>query len=224
MLSGEKDGQAIVKFVDPDGFLYDWTFAEGGSDITLPAEPTKAGFTFRGWERENGDVFGAGQTVTVNGAPGEVIVFTAKWEGAALHPAHIQSRNASGKLTEQTAQPYDIPDDSVASIVAGEPVELTVNPDADYVVSSVYYTTKVGAVTNKVLIEADENGVYRFTMPGADAWLHIETMRERLPDQYRKRRSCDCYGGIAESRRPDWYGNCWQHGRGQCEGRRRLRH
>lgn len=171
----EKDGQAIVKFVDPDGFLYDWTFAEGGSDITLPAEPTKAGFTFRGWERENGDVFGAGQTVTVNGAPGEVIVFTAKWEGAA-YTLHIQSRNASGKLTADGAT-YDIPDDSVASIVAGEPVELTVNPDADYVVSSVYYTTKVGAVTNKVLIEADENGVYRFTMPGADAWLHIETMR-----------------------------------------------
>lgn len=168
----EKDGQAIVKFVDEDGHMYDWFFVEDGGLVTAPAAPEKTGFRFLGWENDDYALLAAGGKEQIHGAPGDVVVFTAKWAGAD-YLLHIQGRNADGTLTA-AGNTYEIPDADVATIAAGEQISLTVTPQKNYAMTSVYYTTVMDNVTTKVILEPDANGVYNFKMPAAEAWLHIE--------------------------------------------------
>lgn len=98
MARWEKNDDVIVKFVDEDGHMYDWFFVEDGGLVTAPAAPEKTGFRFLGWENDDYALLAAGGKEQIHGAPGDVVVFTAKWAGAD-YLLHIQGRNADGTLT-----------------------------------------------------------------------------------------------------------------------------
>lgn len=168
----EKDDAIIVKFVDPDGFMYDWFYVDSGENVTAPKAPVKEGFAFQGWHNDTYGLVAANGEKEITGAPGEVVVFTAQWEGAE-YTLHIQAKNASGELNAD-GQQLKIPDASVAQISAGETIELSAQANQNCAITEVYYTM-VGEnnVTTKVVVTPDENGNYVFTMPAAEAWLHI---------------------------------------------------
>ena len=64
----------VVKFSDPDGYLYDYMTAEDGSTINAPAAPVKTGYTFGGWILGTSTVAANGE-ITVTGNA----VYEAVW-------------------------------------------------------------------------------------------------------------------------------------------------
>ncbi len=66
--------QYVVKFSDPDGYLYDYVTAEDGSKINAPAAPVKTGYTFGGWILGASTVASGGE-ITVTGDA----VYEAVW-------------------------------------------------------------------------------------------------------------------------------------------------
>ena len=142
MARWEKNDDVIVKFVDEDGHMYDWFFVEDGGLVTAPAAPEKTGFRFLGWENDDYALLAAGGKEQIHGAPGDVVVFTAKWAGAD-YLLHILGRNADGTLPA-AGNTYEIPDADVATIAAGEQISLTVTPQKNYAMTSVclLYTSR----------------------------------------------------------------------------------
>ena len=64
-----------------------------GSSITLAAAPTKAGFTFAGWN-DGTTTYAAGASYTLNSNGAAAIIFTAQWTAVVVTDAY--SYNTAG--------------------------------------------------------------------------------------------------------------------------------
>ena len=104
-LTIQKDDQTFTKTVtykDPAASYYDITFQDGanatttpfkaGVVITPPADPTKTGYTFKGWYL--GETKLTDQTTATENA-----TYTAKWE-AATYTLTCNSQNGSDNITK----------------------------------------------------------------------------------------------------------------------------
>jgi uncharacterized repeat protein (TIGR02543 family) len=97
IITAESEGEEIGQYVVDE---------ETEGYITLPEAPERDGYTFAGWEAENGDIYDAEQSVAINelGAEDGTITLTAQWT------ADSTPGGGGGEPTE--AEPFEDVDEN----------------------------------------------------------------------------------------------------------------
>ena len=124
----------------------------GETDITLPAAPTRSGYSFQGWS-DGTTTYQAGTEVTVSGN----MTFTAVWRSTAQPPS-----NYNYQVTLKDA------DNGTLSVAKedqwankGEKITVTVTPDEGYMLDELTITSN----GKEIEYVDNEDGTITFTMP-----------------------------------------------------------
>ena len=132
---------------EPDS---DSIYVQAGDTITLPAAPSRSGYTFTGWN-DGTDTYGAEAIYTV---PNADVTLTAQW-----------SYNAPISSSTYTITVSSADNGSVAASAlrasAGAVISLTATPDEGYALDTITVTDAAG---NAVTVTGSGNS-YSFTMP-----------------------------------------------------------
>ena len=145
---------------------YDVTFNYGNNDsetvsvsegatITFTA-PTRSGYEFRGWRDGSGELYKAGESVTVDSD----MVFTAVWSAINIPDTYdIEiADTANGEV-----------DTSLSNASAGSTITITATPDSGYSVASVTVTGPDGRVD----VTRVNATTYTFKMPAGDVTVRV---------------------------------------------------
>lgn len=143
----ENTYNVIVKYNNGANDLT-YTVAEN-EVITLPAVPTREGYTFKGWVA-NGERYSANANVTIT----EDTTFTADWEAP-------YNGKYSYEITVADTDNGTVSVDKYAT--EGEDVTITVTPDKGYKLDELTVT----AGSKDVDVKDNGNGTYTFTMPSS---------------------------------------------------------
>lgn len=178
---GAIDGQVTAS--DPSGadqyrvtYLVDgqlwytavFTQADGAITFEEPANPSKSGHTFAGWNYGD-NVSAADGTVTLTVGSDKTYTFQAQWTAnPATYPITVAP-------TEHGQVSVDLP-----SAVQGQSVTITVTPEAGFEVSSVVVASQDGST---LTVTDHQNGTYTFTMPAYTVTVTVRFTQalEELP-------------------------------------------
>ena len=148
---GQPDGVDPVAYtvtvIDRDQTLYSYTVNDGG-EITLPAAPSRAGYSFRGWYG-NGHLYAAGDVVTIT----EDTTFVAQWSDNTPYYTITVKDAENGTVTCYAK-----------SAAKGADVTLNVKADVGYQLDKLTVTDASG---NVIDVEKVNNTTYTFVMPGS---------------------------------------------------------
>ncbi|MCI6991349.1 MAG: InlB B-repeat-containing protein, partial [Clostridiales bacterium] len=142
----ETDAVYIVTFKYDGNTTINTVLAKG--DITLPAAPSRAGYSFRGWYG-NGHLYAAGDVVTIT----EDTTFVAQWSDNTPYYTITVKDAENGTVTCYAK-----------SAAKGADVTLTVKADVGYQLDKLTVTDASG---NVIDVEKVNNTTYTFVMPGS---------------------------------------------------------
>ena len=138
-------------------------YVTNGDTVTLPAAPTRGGYTFGGWS-DGTTTHNAGAVVTITSD----VTFTAQWtpnQPGGGGGGSAGGGGGGGVATHTiTVDPVDNGSITVSPLRAssGDTVTITVTPDTGYALDAVTVTDANG---NEIALTDVGNGSYTFVMP-----------------------------------------------------------
>ena len=158
----------VVSYV-VDGTQVEVQIVSSGSNITHPADPEKAGYTFLGWYDESGNEITDGATVTSD------MTLTAHWSSTG--------GGGGGGTTRYTVTVEDSANGEVKSSHSrasrGTRVTLTVEPDEGYILDELVVTDANGDELN---LTRKSSSQYTFTMPRSRVTVEASFVEGEEPD------------------------------------------
>ena len=151
----------LVTFKDVDGTVLNVFYGTEGTALTMPAAPTKEGYTFSGWDRNGTTVAADADDQTYDGQ-----TYTAKWTAQqfAITPS---AANATASGLPGTA-------------AVGTEVTVTAAANTGHELTGVYATYIKDGKTYGIPCASAGNGAYTFTMPAAAVTVNVDA----APIQY----------------------------------------
>ena len=144
---------------------------ESSDTYTVPANPTRSGYTFRYWKDASGKTYKASDDITVTGD----VVLTAKWERKSSGGSG--SGSSSYSVTVEKSKHGDVTV-SPRNASKGDTVTITVKPDKGYELDELTVTDKYG---DSVKLKKKSDTKYTFTMPAGK--VEVEAVFTKIEEQ-----------------------------------------
>lgn len=165
--------QYRVTYLADDQLWYTTVLTQSGNvlSFTQPADPTKAGHTFAGWDYgDNVSVSDGTVTLTVDAA--KTYTFHAQWTATSVPPVTYPvavTPSENGQVTTD-----------LSSAAQGQNVTITVTPQEGFAVSAVVVAGQDGST---VTVTDHQDGTYTFTMPAFSVTVAVtfSQVEEELP-------------------------------------------
>ena len=151
----------LVTFKDVDGTVLNVFYGTEGTALTMPAAPTKEGYTFSGWDLNGITVAADAAGQTYDGQ-----TYTAKWT-AQKFAITLSASNATASGLPDTA-------------AVGTEVTMTAAASTGHELTNVYATYSKDGKTYGIPCASAGNGAYTFTMPAAAVTVNVDA----APIQY----------------------------------------
>ena len=152
----------LVTFKDVDGTVLNVFYGTEGTALTMPAAPTKEGYTFSGWDRNGTPVAANANDQTYAGQ-----TYTAKWTAQQFAITTPSAANATASGLPGTA-------------AVGTEVTVNAAANTGHELTGVYATYIKDGKTYGIPCASAGNGAYTFTMPAAAVTVNVDA----APIQY----------------------------------------
>ena len=144
---GVKINQYTITFNTDGGTAIEPITQDYGTTITAPADPTKTGYTFAGWDKE----------IPVTMPAGDMTI-TAKW---TINEYEVEIEQPTGGTVETDK---DAP-------VMGDDVTITVTHETGKEIVAVIVKDEEG---NEIPVTKNEDGTYTYEQPAGDVTIEVE--------------------------------------------------